>query len=223
MASFFDSPTESSFKPIQYLESGPMIYPSGPQSDEKTSSRLQVNNLSFEPLSASQRRHAFGAFKKSKGDMGLSTSVESSSDTNSYGQGNLMDEVYGQTKDKRFQQGYQDPTHLTVPESSDFACAGSRGNPYVRHHSYDVPPPSPAPEDEVMRRRTFSSSVKGGYHSLDSSAYLYKEKSGYPEDERWKENLNPEMFCQKGQRESANEQSCQGDFFAIKDYFRLDN
>lgn len=156
MASFFDFPREKSYKSDshipnkQYLDGCPMVY-------------AEAGGLGYDcpAPSASQRRHAFGAFKKFKGDqLDISTSLESSSDTTAYPQTNTIQDPYGL---KRMSSGYkQDSRHLTVP--TEMIGVGS-GQPYSRHHSYDLPS-RPPPPDMI--------GVSGGHHSFDSLAYFYK-------------------------------------------------
>ena len=157
-----------------YLVSDSSIYPSNVTSGvtvaSKTSpSRYPRDEISSHydqtSLNASQRRHAFGAYKNLQGLNGAisitggSTSLESFNDS---------PEPYPRVD---YSQSYQhDPNHLSVPLTSDFVPVGSRL--HFRHHSYDVPPPPPAPDDDGVRRRTLTT-LSRGHHSFDSAPHAH--------------------------------------------------
>ena len=159
-----------------YLVSESSLYPSNVTTvvtaASKTSpSRYARDELASQfdqaTLNATQRRHAFGAYKNLQGLNGVtvgSTSLESFADSTA-GTGTVVDEPYTRVD---YSQSYQqDPNHLSVPLTSDFVPIGSRLN--FRHHSYDVPPPPPAPDDDGVRRRNLST-INRGHHSFDSAS-----------------------------------------------------
>jgi len=171
-----------------YLTTEPSIYPTTVNSVVSTSSktspsRYQCNDLASQydqtTLNASQRRHAFGAYRNLRGSnsgvsvAGGSTSIESfaESPNGPSGSGNVLSDSYGRGRSLAndvidYSQSYHDPNRLAVPLSSDFVTSGSRL--HFRHHSYDVPPPPPAPDDDGVRRRTLAT-IGRIHHSFDSA------------------------------------------------------
>ena len=168
-----------------YLVSESSIYPSAVttvvSSASKTSpSRYQCDDIASQydqnNLNATQRRHAFSAFRNLRGGMtsgvsvtGGSTSLESFADSPGPvgSSSSALNDAYNRRPDViDYSQSYHDPNRLTVPLSSDFIPLGSKL--HFRHHSYDVPPPPPAPDDDGVRRRTLST-VFRGHHSFDSA------------------------------------------------------
>jgi len=135
--SFLESPIEKEFKIRSNDES---IYP-------QSSTTIKSLYERYDQLNASQRRHAFGAYKTNFRRSNTSDPRKLYPDTptcdTNKGQIGEYDRLHaGSTFNSEL---FQDPTSLTVPSSSD---VGHRGNPYYRHHSYDVPLRPSAPDDE---------------------------------------------------------------------------
>ncbi len=143
-------------------------------------------------LNASQRRHAFSAYKNLRGVSGVSvtggsTSLESFADSPSGpgGSGNILNDPFSRGRSLGsnvvdYPQTYRDSNHLTVPLGSEFVPVGSRL--HFRHHSYDVPPPPPAPDDDGVRRRTLST-IGRGHHSFDSAPHnIYNRRQNDYDD-----------------------------------------
>jgi hypothetical protein len=113
--------------------------------DQETSlSHHQINETAFDRQSASQRRHAFSACKNNIRRSEDSAPSGLFPESPIYGLGaTLSDELRPIPAGERLGHEHQDPTRLIVPGSSSFTRSGIRGNPYFRHHSYDVPTPPP--------------------------------------------------------------------------------
>ena len=201
-----------------YLATDPSIYPTSGStvvsSASKTSpSRYQCNEIASQydqtTLNASQRRHAFGAYRNLRGTnsgvsvTGGSTSIESFADSPNgpSGSGNVLSDSYARGRSLAndvidYSQSYHDPNRLAVPLSSDFVPSGSRL--HFRHHSYDVPPPPPAPDDDGVRRRTLAT-IGRGHHSFDSAPHnVYNRRQPDYDDQalsaNWHGRQNDNFF-----------------------------
>lgn len=186
MDSFLESPIEKDYKHGTHF-----IRPDGVAIETKPSSpsRFHLNELTYDQLSASERRMCFGSYRNnvriSMG--GISTSTES------YPETDQIKSVVG------YDLEYQDPNRLTVPLVSDFINPVSRGRSDFRQHSYDVPPPPPAPDDNGPRRRALSSNNRA-HHSFDSAPYLQRRPHLFNDTSSWNVSRNPDAFLYDQQR-----------------------